>query len=94
MKTNLNWKKKWCDDKSAHWYSAKVPIIGWEYVTDKHYNVGIDHGFVAGLYFGKYDDDMTRFSNKSYKTEEDAMLACEKHLLDTAEKFTNWMNKS
>ena len=94
MKTKLNWKKKWCDDKSAHWYSAKVPVIGWEYVTDKHYNVGIDQGFVGGLFFSKFDDDITRISNKFYKTEEDAMLACEKHLLDTAEKFTEWMNKS
>ena len=72
----------WCDDKSAHWYSAKVPIIGWEYITDKYYNVGIDQGFVAG------------FSNKFYKTEEAAMKACEKHLQDTAEKFTNWINNS
>ena len=91
-KTNLNWKKKWLDDKSGYWYSAKVPVIGWEYVTDKHYHAGIDHGFVAGLYFSKFDDDMTRFSNKSYKTEQAAMTACEKHLLNTAEKFNNFLN--
>lgn len=64
MKINLNWKKKWCDDKSAHWYSAKVPIIGWEYVTDKYYNVGIDQGFVAGLYFEKYDDFLINFTRQ------------------------------
>lgn len=93
MKAKLNWKKTHCDDNSAHWYSAKVPVINWEYIVDKHYNVGIDHGFVAGLYFGKYDDDITRFSNKFYKTEKNAMNACEKHLLATAEKFTKWINK-
>lgn len=94
MKTKLNWKKKLCKDKSAHWYSAKVPIIGWEYITDKHYNVGIDKGFIGGLYFGKFDDDITRFSKKFYKTEEEAMIACEKHLEATAEKFIKWVNKA
>ena len=84
MKTKLNWKKKWLDDKSGYWYSAKVPVINWEYIVDTHYNTG---------YFSKFDDDITRISNKFYKTEEAAMIACEKHLQDMAEKFNEWINK-
>jgi hypothetical protein len=49
--------------------------------------------FLCGLYFSKFDDDITRISNKFYKTEEAAMIACEKHLQDTAEKFNEWINK-
>ena len=90
----LNWKKNWLDDKSGYWYSAKVPVIGWEYIVDTHYNTGIDCGFVGCLFFSKFDDDATRVSNKFYKTEESAMIACENHLQDTAEKFNKWMNKS
>jgi hypothetical protein len=88
----LNWKKKWLDDKSGYFYSAKVPVIGWEYIVDTHYNVGINHGFIGGLFLSKYDDELTRVSSKFYKTEEPAMNACEKHLQDTAEKFNEWIN--
>jgi hypothetical protein len=91
-KTNLNWKKKWLDDKSGYWYSAKVPIIGWEYIVDTHYDYGVDCGFIGGLYFSKFDDEITRVTNKFYKTEAAAMVACEKHLINTAEKFNNWIN--
>jgi hypothetical protein len=91
-KTNLNWKKVWFDDKSGYWYSAKVPIIGWEYIVDTHYDLGTDCGFIGGLYFSKLDDDITKISKKFYKTEETAMIACEKHLINTAEKFSNWIN--
>jgi hypothetical protein len=94
MKTKLNWKKKWLDDKSGYWYSAKVPVIGWEYIVDSDYDFGQHCGFIGGLYFGKFDDDITKISNKFYKTEEDAIIACENHLQDTAEKFNKWMNKS
>jgi hypothetical protein len=99
MKTKLNWKKKWLDDKSGYWFSAKVPIIGWEYIVDTHYNVGIDCGYVSGFYYANYCvnanycDDITRVSNKFYKTEEAAMKACEKHLVNTAEKFKKWVNR-
>jgi len=93
MKTKLNWKKNWLDDKSGYWYSAKVPVINWEYIVDAHYNTGIDCGFIGGLFFGKFDDDITKISKKFYKTEEAAMIACEKHLQDTAEKFVKWINK-
>jgi hypothetical protein len=93
MKTKLNWKKNWLDDKSGYWYSAKVPIINWEYIVDDHYCMGDSKGLIAGLFFGKFDDDITRISNKFYKTEEAAMNACEKHLQDTAEKFNKWINK-
>lgn len=90
----LNWKKTWLDDRSGYFYSAKIPIIGWEYIVDNDYKSGIDHGFVGGLFFSKYDDDITRISNRFYKTEENAMKACEKHLQDTFEKFSKWINKN
>ena len=92
-KTKLNWKKKWLDDDSGYWFSAKVPIIGWEYIVDTHYNVGIDCGYVSGFYYSNYSDDITRISKKLYKTEKAAIKACEKHLQDTAEKFNKWINK-
>ena len=86
MKTNLNWKKKLLDDKSGYWYSAKVPIINWEYIIETEY-----WGYIAGIFYSKHDDDVTRISSKVYNTEEAAMIACEKHLLNTAEKFNNWL---
>jgi hypothetical protein len=89
----LNWKKKWLDDKSGYWYSTKVPILNWEYIVDEYYYMRDSKGFVGCLFFSKFDDDATRVSNKIYKTEESAMIACEKHLHDTAEKFTKWINK-
>jgi hypothetical protein len=93
MKTKLKWEKKWLDDKSGYWHSAKVPVIGWEYIVDEDYCMRDSKGLIAGLYFGKFDDDITKISNKPYKTEEAAMIACEKHLQDTAEKFVKWINK-
>jgi hypothetical protein len=94
MKTKLKWEKKWLDDKSGYWHSAKVPIINWEYIVDEYYCMEDSKGFVGCLFFSKFDDDATRVSNKSYKTEEAAMNACEKHLQDTADRFNKWMNKS
>ena len=90
----LNWKKKWLDDKSGYFYSAKVPVIGWEYIVDSDYKSGVNRGFIGGLFLSKYDDDITRVSNKFYKTEESAMIACEKHLQDASDKFTKWINKN
>ena len=93
MKTKLNWKKKWLDDKSGCWYSAVVPVIGWEYIVDQNYLTEENEKYIAGTYFSKTDDEITRFSNKFYKTEKAAMKACEKHLQDTADKFNKWINK-
>jgi len=93
MKTKLNWKRIWLDDNSGYWYSAVVPVIGWEYIVDQNYLSRESEEYIAGTYFSKTDDEITRFSKKFYKTEEAAMIACEKHLQDTAEKFTKWMNK-
>ena len=88
---NLNWKKKLLDDKSGYWYSAKIPIINWEYIVDTDCNAEVDWGYIAGIFYTKYDDDLTRISSKFYKTEEAAMIACEKHLINTAEKFNKWL---
>ena len=87
MKTNLNWKKKLLDDKSGYWYSAKVPIINWEYIIETECSAEVDCGYIAGIFYSKHDDDLTRISSRAYKTEEAAMIACEKHLINTAEKF-------
>jgi len=93
MKTKLNWKQNWLDDDSGCWYSAVVPVIGWEYIVDQNYLTEEDEKYIAGIHFSNLDDDITRISKKFYKTEEAAMIACEKHLQDTADKFTKWVNK-
>ena len=93
MKTKLNWKQKWLDDDSGCWYSAVVPVIGWEYIVDQNYLSQESEEYIAGTYFSETDDEITRISNKFYKTEEAAMKACEKHLQDTADKFNKWINK-
>ena len=93
MKNKLKWNQKWLDDDSGCWYSAVVPFIGWEYIVDQNYLSQESEEYIAGTYFSKTDDEITRFSNKFYKTEEAAMKACEKHLQDTAEKFNKWINK-
>jgi hypothetical protein len=49
----LNWKKKWLDDKSGYFYSAKVPVIGWEYIVDSDYKSGVNRGFIGGLFLSK-----------------------------------------
>lgn len=88
MKTKLQWTKKWLDDKSGYWHSAKVPIIGWEYVVE---NSG--YGFwEVGLYLSSTDPDVTMVVNKDYKTEKGAKKACEKHLQKAYEKFKKWIN--
>lgn len=88
MKTKLNWKHKWLDDKSGSWYSAKVPILGWEYIVeDNSYG-----GWEVGLYLSKIDSEVAQISSKDYKTKEKAMEVCEKHLYATAEKFNAWLN--
>jgi hypothetical protein len=90
MKTKLNWKKKWLDDKSGYWYSAKVSILNWEYIVEDIKAWENESKFVAGVYFSKFDDDVVRLSKTIFKTEQQAKNACEKHLKDTAEKFNRW----
>lgn len=85
----LKWKKTWLDDRSGYWYSAKVPILNWEYIVE-------DCGYgvhEAGLYLSKTDSEMAQISNKDYKTEKAAMNACEKHLTSTSKKFILWTQK-
>ena len=85
----LNWKKKWLDDKSGSWYSAKVTVIGWEYIVeDNTYG-----GWEVGLYLSKIDSEVAQISSKDYKTKEKAMEVCEKHLTAVAEKFMTWTQK-
>jgi len=93
MKNKLKWKRKWLDDNSGYWYSAVVPVIGWEYIVDQNSLSQESEEYISGTYFSKTDDEITRFSNKIYKTENAAMKACEKHLQDTADKFNKWINK-
>ena len=103
MKTKLNWKKKWLDDKSGYWYSAKVPILNWEYVIDglpycrfnnkKQIYQDYDE-FVVGVFLSNIDDDFVKFTKKQFRKKETAMSACEKHLQDTAKKFNMWMDKN
>ena len=100
MKTKLNWKKKWLEDKSGFWYSAKVPILNWEYIIDgldrcevnnknqESYNY---YEFAAGVFLSSTADDVIKISKKEFKTKEAATNACEKHLQTTAEKFNKWI---
>ena len=100
MKTKLIWEKKWLDDKSGYWYSAKVPILNWEYVIDgvpccefdyKKKDYKDYHEFVAGVFLSNIDDDFVKISKRQFRKKETAMNACEKHLQDTANKFNKWM---
>lgn len=85
-KIKLKWKQKWCDDKSAYWYSAKIPFINWEYIVDVYQDPA---EFNASIFYSEYADDTTPIIHKNYKTKEAAMNACEKHL----EKTINKLNK-
>lgn len=91
MKTKLNWKKKWLDDKSGYWYSAKVPTLNWEYIVEDSRGWDKEPKFFAGVYMSKIDDSPARVSKKDFKTEEEAMSVCEKHIQDTWNKFSKWI---
>ena len=95
MKKKLNWKKKWLDDDSGYWHSAKVPVIGWEYIVDNEYDTckGKGKGYIAGVYLSSADSDISRCNTKTYEKLKDAMLACETHLKMTAKKFNKWIGK-
>lgn len=82
-KIKLEWKQEWSDDNSGYWYVAKVPIIGWDYIIDV-YESSV---FEVGVFFSKHADDLTFFTNRSYKKLESAMDACEKHLHKSMEQF-------
>lgn len=87
-KTKLNWKKKWLEDKSGHWYSAKVPVVNWEYTVDVY---GSD--YVPSIFYSKYSDEYAVFPVEKYKTKQAAMNACQKHLEKTYKNFKKWIEK-
>lgn len=86
-KQKLQWKLKWLDDKSGSWYSAKIPILGWEYIVEDN----IYGEWEVGLYLSKVDSEVAQISSRDYKTKESAMKVCEKHLQSVAEKFNKWL---
>jgi hypothetical protein len=98
-KEKLKWKLKWCDDNSGCWYSAKVPILNWEYIIEVggYYEEEDDlfieyHEYEPRIFYTKYDDDCTNFTKKDFYVRLDsAKAACEKHLSDMADKFNKWM---
>ena len=99
MKTKLNWKKKWLDDRSGYWYSAKVPILNWEYIIDGYCTFNYKkqdyedyNDFVAGVFLSNIDDEFVKVSKTHFRKKETAMTACEKHLQNTSEKFNKWIN--
>lgn len=103
MNTKLNWKLKWLDDKSGCWYSAKVPIINWEYIleVDRRYTYNDKTKeaieileYVPRIIYSKFDDDCTHITKKEfYKKLDSAKAACEKHLEVNAKKFNTWLKK-
>ena len=98
-KTKLEWKLKWCDDKSGCWYSAKVPILGWEYIIevegmyDYEKEEFVEYKeYKPQIFYSKFDDDCAHFGKKDlYVKLDSAKAACEKHLKNFAEKFIVWM---
>jgi hypothetical protein len=92
MKTKLNWKKKWLDDKSGYWYSAKVPVVDWEYVVEDARGWDKEPKFFAGLFVSN-SDEVTSIRKKYFDTERQAMEACDEHLLQSSEKFNKWLKK-
>jgi hypothetical protein len=92
MNTKLIWKKKWLEDKSGSWYSAKVPVINWEYIVDQKYEMDNTGGYEAWMFLTKTDADAVKISKTSYKTEQAAKGACEKHLTNTFKRFDKWIN--
>lgn len=96
----LKWKKKWLDDKSGYWYSAKVPILNWEYVVEGSPNCTFSYKkqecddydkFVIGLFLSNATDDLTKISKKQFRKKETAMECCEKHLHAESYKFIKWI---
>lgn len=101
-KTKLEWKLKWCDDKSGCWYSAKVPILGWEYIVEVEGWYDYENSefieyfeYSPRIFYSKFDEDCTYVCKKDYYKKLDAAKsACEKHLQDNAEKFNKWLKKN
>jgi len=87
----LNWKKKTLalDNDSSCWYSAKVPIVNWEYVVDVY-----DEYSKTYLFLGPHQDEIELYPKKKFITIETAKLECEKHLSKTYEKFKKWIESN
>ena len=80
---SLNWKKKYLDDNSGHWYEAKVKSINWTYVLDSDYKNGLYGCF---LFVNDFADEV-QVSKKKYKTLEAAQNFCQKHIEDITNKL-------
>ena len=80
----LNWKKRYLNDKSGHWFSAYVKPLNWEYVVETGY---CSDRYYCFLFVNKYSDEEVKISKKTFKKLEDAQKCCEKHLIDTANKL-------
>ena len=98
-KNKLKWKKKWLSDKSGYWYSAKVPILNWEYIVDGVSDCESDYKnqeydkFMVGVFLSYMNDDIVKFTRKKFRKKETAMESCEKHLQDITNKFIKWFNQ-
>jgi hypothetical protein len=84
----LNWKKKTTDDESGYWYSAKVPVLNWEYVVDV-----FDTCSLSYLFMGPHVDEL-QISKTKFKTSDLAKKECEKHLAKTFEKFQKFIDSN
>jgi hypothetical protein len=81
----LNWKKKYLDDESGYWYSAKIPVLNWEYVVDVY-----DDYSTSYLFMGPRVDEL-QISKKKFKTSDLAKKECEKHLAKIYEQFQKFI---
>jgi hypothetical protein len=91
MNNKLKWKKYWLSDKSGYWYSAKIPIINWEYIIDPVFDS--EDEFKVGIFYTKFDHDINPIDRKYHKSLEKAKEACENHLIKTYNQFNTWINK-
>jgi len=91
MKRKLTWKHLWLDDKSGSWYSAKVPVLDWEYVIEETHGSG---QWKPSVFYAvnSCEDACSLFpSDRSYKSLEAAQRACERHLENRYNKFKVWL---
>ena len=59
----LNWKKRYLNDKSGHWFSAYVKPLNWEYVVETGY---CSDRYYCFLFVNKYSDEV-KISKKTFK---------------------------
>jgi hypothetical protein len=87
---NLNWKKKYLDDRSGYWYEAQIKAINWKYVVESNIYGGNLYG--CFLFVNEFADEV-QISKKKYKTLEQAQNVCQKHFENITNKLLKEIKK-